>query len=555
MVRGWLESCGNHQDCRSSNNIKMLPKRLVDVGDGDGATVKLTSATEHHRYLALSHCWGRGKKPTSTTKSTEASMRVSIPWAALPQSFRDAIQVTRWLGARYIWIDSLCILQDDEQDWEEESAKMAGIFSGCDLAIAATRAGDCDEGFLQRREEGRLVMSETHRGTPLVVYARDRTDHVWFRGAVPSPFHDLPLFQRGWCFQERLMAPRTLHFAGDELFFQCRTEDRCECSGRGAWPSRKPHCYAYYDEAVSWETRQIRASDGQERRLIEPNCDSDHESGTTRSLLKNANTTAFVQRLYDVAVRRTVDGEVPIKFGELWGKIVSEYASLELTFPQDVLPALSGIANLMLAYSPGRYFAGLWELDIHYLLGWSSIPGDGRCYRPQKPTAPSFSWASRFGPVHFPFECIMTSVCTVLDIKCEVKGADPYGQVLRDGYIVLQGKLLSATFERCADEFGLASNYVTVRDATGEEHSTLIVFDTEDDEADVGQGTKQKVYCFDLFHTREWEESDQGASDHLIDSIVLVDGKEAGAFRRVGAADGFPVVAFDSVPDVIVKIF
>jgi len=184
---------------------------------------------------------------------------------------------------------------------------------------------------------------------------------------------------------------------------------------------------------VSGESRQIRAFGGQERRLLKPNSESDNEPGTTGSLLKNDNTTAFVQRLYDVAAGMTVEREVPINFGELWGKIVSDYASLDLTFKQDVLPALSGIANLMLAYNPGRYFAGLWELDIHYLLGWSSIPTDGWCYRPQKPTAPSFSWASRLGPVDFPFECIMTSVCTVLDIKCEVKGADPYGQVLKDG--------------------------------------------------------------------------------------------------------------------------
>lgn len=532
----------------------MLPKRLVDVGDGDDATIKLTSATENHRYLALSHCWGRGKKPISTTKANEASMRVSMAWAALPQSFRDAIRVARWLGARYIWIDSLCIVQDDDRDWEEESAKMAGIFSGCDLAIAASRATDCDEGFLQSRAEGRLVMSGAHRGTPLVVFTRDRTAHTSFQGAVPSPFHDLPLFQRGWCFQERLMAPRTLHFAEDELFFQCRTEDRCECSGRGAWSSWERYCYAYYDEVVSWENRQIRAYDGQERQLLKPNPDSNDEPGTTGSLLKNDHTTAFVQRLYDVAASVTEDREVPINFGELWGKVVSDYTSLELTFQQDVLPALSGIANLMLAYNPGRYFAGLWELDIHYLLGWSSVPTEGCCYRPQRPTAPSFSWASRFGPVDFPFECIMASVCTVLDIKCEVKGADPYGQVLQDGYIVLQGKLLSATVEQRADGAGYSKDYVAVRDATGEEHSTLIVFDTEEDQADVGQDTKRKLYCFDLFRRRKWEEADEDAGGHFIHSIILVEGDEAGAFIRVGVAEGFPVGVFDGVPDVVVKI-
>ncbi|KAH6856233.1 heterokaryon incompatibility protein-domain-containing protein [Chaetomium sp. MPI-CAGE-AT-0009] len=553
MVRGWLESCDRHQDCRSSG-IDMLPKRLVDVGNGDDATAKITSATKDHRCLALSHCWGRGKKPLSTTKANEASMRVSIPWGALPQSFQDAIRITRWLGARYIWIDSLCIAQDDEQDWEEESAKMAGIFSGCDIAIAATRAADCDEGFLRPRKEGQLVMSGTHQGTPLVVFARDRTAHTSFRGAVPSPFHELPLFQRRWCFQERLMAPRTLHFAGDELFFQCRTEDRCECSGRSAWSSQTKYRYAYYDAAVSWESRQIRACEGQERRLLEPDRDNNYKWDTTDSTSEN-NTTAFVRRLYEVAADMTEDPEDPdvyINLGELWGKIVSDYASLELTFQQDVLPALSGIANLMLAYKPGRYFAGLWELDIHYLLGWSSVRSDGWCYRPQNATAPSFSWASRFGPVGFPSECIMTRVCTVLDIKCEVKGADPYGQVLQGGYIVLQGKLLPGTVERHPQVPSLGyTDYVNVR---GEELSAPVVFDTDEDEEDAIQDTKRKVYCFELFRARKWGEIGQGPANHYVHCIVLREGDEAGAFRRVGVAVGLPVAAFDSVPDVIARI-
>jgi len=94
-------------------------------------------------------CWGSGKKPFCTTKANEASMRLGIPRKALPQSFQDAIEVARWLSVRYLWIDSVCILQDDEQDWEEESANMACIFSGCYLAIAASRASSCDEGFLQ----------------------------------------------------------------------------------------------------------------------------------------------------------------------------------------------------------------------------------------------------------------------------------------------------------------------------------------------------------------------------------------------------------------------
>ncbi|KAI0451343.1 heterokaryon incompatibility protein-domain-containing protein [Xylaria acuta] len=560
MLRDWLESCDEHQDCRSSG-VKLLPKKLVDVGDGDDTTVKITSATEGHSYLALSHCWGSGKMPFSTTKANEASLRVAIPWAALPQSFQDAIRVTRWLSARYIWIDSLCIVQDDKQDWEEESAKMAGIFSGCYLAIAASRASSCDEGFLQVRREGQLIMSGTHQGIPLVVFTRYGAGHKSSLGNVPYPFWELPLFNRGWCFQERLLAPRTLHFARDELFFQCRTEDRCECGGRSPWNPAKGLCHAYYAATVSWDSRQICAFEGQERRHLDADSDNDDEASslstgesiTIESFPEN-NATALVRRLYDVPAGITEDQEIPIRFGQLWGDIVSDYASLNLTFQRDMLPALSGIANLMLAYYPGRYFAGLWELDIHYLLGWHSARNDGRCYRPQEATAPSFSWASRSGPVGFPFECLMTSVCRVLDIRCEAKGADPYGQVLPGGYVALQGKLISGTVKSNLSRTGWSYS-VAVWDARGEEYSAYLEFDTEEDEKDLGQGTESVVSCFELFRGPGWEDqTDKEADNHRVTGIILKEDDGCKTFRRAGIAFHMPALAFNAVLDITVRI-
>ncbi|KAK3376373.1 heterokaryon incompatibility protein-domain-containing protein [Lasiosphaeria ovina] len=512
MLRGWLEVCDRHQDCRSSGD-KVLPKRLVDIGDGANPTVKIISATEDHRYLALSHCWGFGKKPLSTIRANEASMRLEIPWEALPLSFQDAIRVTRWLDARYIWIDSLCILQDDDQDWQEESAKMAGIFSGCHLSIAASRASSCDEGFLQVRNEGRWVITSTYQGTPLVVFARDSTGHTVLKGVVPFPWFELPLFHRAWCFQERLLAPRTLHFARDELFFQCRTEDQCECSGRSAWK----------------------------------------QSSTPESLL-GRTAGAFVQRLYEPQGDVAEDQETPIRFGQLWGDVVSEYTSLNITYQQDVLPAISGIANLMLAHSPGRYFAGLWELDIHYLLAWNSDLEEGRCYRPQEYTAPSFSWASRFGQVFFSWQCRITRVCVVLDIRCEANGADPYGRLLPGGYIVLQGKLISGTIKSCLTDTTWRYS-LTGWDPNMEDSPANPQFDTEEDEKDIQQGIETRVYYFDLFRETDWvDEEENGIGNEYAHSIVLRDGDEPGTFRRIGTAFDIPAVAFDCVPDVIVKI-
>jgi hypothetical protein len=463
------------------------------------------------------------------------------------------------LGARYIWIDSLCIVQDDEQDWEEESAKMAGIFSGCDLAIAASRASSCDEGFLQARKESKLVMSGMHQGTQLVVFARDSIDHSQKRGSIPWPFYKLPLFKRGWCFQERLLAPCTLHFARDELFFQCRTENRCECSGRSAWKKSLNVFYsAVYAPTVSWKSRQLSAFEGQERRHLDMNSDSDVEASSsstgepsTAGSILRSNAAALIRRLYDIPAGITEDGEIIISFGVIWGGIVSDYTSLNLTCQRDLLPALSGIANLMLAYCPGSYFAGLWELDIHYLLGWSSVPENGRCYRPQKATVPSFSWASRFGPVRFPFECAITRVCTVLDIRCEAKGADLYGQV-RGGYAILQGKLISGTVKHSESHFW--SYEVVVWDTRGKEYSATLCFDTEEDAEDLGQSTGSRVCCFELFRTTEWNPNYREADDHRIDAIILREADDNGTFTRAGMVFGIPAAPFDAVPDAVVKI-
>ena len=256
-VSEWLQACmANHLDCKPPpEGSRILPRRLVDVGTTDDSVIRLVSAAQDHKYLTLSHCWGP-EKPLVTTKATEQTLRTKIKWEALPLSFQHAIQVTRWLGQRYIWIDSMCIVQDDSCEWDEESAKMADIYSGCELAIAASRAASCRDGFLQDRTGGYHVLSQEYHGRRLSVFARVES-HSSSRGGIPEPFYELPLFQRGWCFQERLLAPRVLHFARHELYLQCRTEERCECGGRGAWKHSLNPFSAGYSMALSPSSRMI----------------------------------------------------------------------------------------------------------------------------------------------------------------------------------------------------------------------------------------------------------------------------------------------------------
>lgn len=142
MISTWIKDCQeNHSACKFGTSPGTLPTRVIDVGSPDGRTEPRLrkSDGEPGDYIALSHCWG-GKQPLITTKENKCSMKTCIPWAKLPNTFQDAISVTRRLGLRYIWIDSLCIVQDDAEDWEREAAKMALIFEAAYLTVAATAA-------------------------------------------------------------------------------------------------------------------------------------------------------------------------------------------------------------------------------------------------------------------------------------------------------------------------------------------------------------------------------------------------------------------------------
>ncbi len=139
---------------------KKLPKRLLDVSAADPTLVQMHAEQPGDtRYVTLSHCWGdqAGRKPLRTTKDTYQTRTSGIKWSGLPPLFQDAITVTRRLGCRYLWIDSLCIIQDDEDDWLEQSSEMADIYSYGHLNLAAAAATDSSCGAVRQQVAIRQV--------------------------------------------------------------------------------------------------------------------------------------------------------------------------------------------------------------------------------------------------------------------------------------------------------------------------------------------------------------------------------------------------------------
>jgi hypothetical protein len=172
-------------------------------------------------YCALSYCWGSDTQHlVKTTRSSLASHLNGINIERLPKTYRDAIVVTRALGFRYLWIDALCIVQDDTNDWNKESSRMADVYQKASLVIAASGASNPDEGcfsHLQRRTDSVAIPHYDSFGC--------RNGSIWVAMATPgdwSPYWG-PLNKRAWALQEWRLARRTLHFMPSGLSWKCRT--------------------------------------------------------------------------------------------------------------------------------------------------------------------------------------------------------------------------------------------------------------------------------------------------------------------------------------------
>lgn len=230
-VKAWLLECrSHHHACRLRTKLPP-PKRLIRIYAGSHDTCGClieTESTQKYRYVALSYCWGKSNTFTTTTP-TLPERKAGISASQLPQTLKDAVWVTKWLGLHYLWVDSLCILQDSDQiDWKQQAGCMAGIYERAYITLAATSAADSGEGFLTTRETSRELFGVHKCGVPFSVYVRRRVGHAALFHGVHAKFH--PLFSRGWCFQERLLSRRVLHFTRNEIIFECGEGMRCECS-------------------------------------------------------------------------------------------------------------------------------------------------------------------------------------------------------------------------------------------------------------------------------------------------------------------------------------
>lgn len=281
-MRGWLNTCNRTHDFYHCNKrfTSILPTRVIDVGQrplSDEVSLYCSRPDEIGTYVTLSHCWGKNLSASpgqiiSTLKKNINDHIRGINIRRLPKTFRDAIQVTRELGQRYLWIDSLCIIQDDPNDWRKEGSKMHTVYTLAYFTIAATSARNFTEGFLNLRHQREFVKIEkiqrpsspppvrsmeqklvdlTHarrRYRKAKMYRDEGYGILRERNPYrpPEKFEVWPLYiceyiddfdadveesilgTRGWVLQERALSRRILHFSANQTYWDCGIGVHCE---------------------------------------------------------------------------------------------------------------------------------------------------------------------------------------------------------------------------------------------------------------------------------------------------------------------------------------
>jgi hypothetical protein len=389
-VISWIEDCqNNHHLCSrklplkdAEHEFQTWPARLLDLEAFDKASpdIKLVdNDASAKKYFCLSYCWGNSKTFITTARSLRFR-KSRIKFDSLPTTFRDAVKIARELKIKWMWIDALCIIQDDRKDWERESVKMGAIYSMAYATIAADAGSDSDAGCFNIKS---VSQDLTSGNTPFELASSldDGTEskiYLWdpARSAPKTTTPEIdgsPLSERGWVCQERILSPRILHYTDTQLFWECRqvlkAEDNLQVSG----------------DTVCGLARSLY--------------------GSTTDPIGRANLLGI---WYNAVVAQS-------------------YSRRKLTRPEDKLSALSGIARAFGRHFRTTYLAGLWYQDLPWGLSWrrKGLVVAASSYR-----APSFSWAAYDAPVEWPaLSMTQTSRLKVLSIDITLRGSDPFGQV------------------------------------------------------------------------------------------------------------------------------
>lgn len=400
-----IENCvNNHKSCRPKHATFFLPTRLIDLRSYPKIRLVqglMKEEIEDLRYVALSYCWGSTQPEHGKTTTVNVQARQEgINMEELPKTPRDAVDFAYSHGIPFLWVDMLCILQDDKADWDREASMMGLVYSRAFITVAASVSDHCDGGFM-KTEYSQDELPKPRRGGYGLNY--DLT-----QATEPNPwlesFMQNPLFSRGWTFQERELSPGIIHYTKTHVVWECR---EVVCS--------------YIRPLHFWSTLQIRPLDLSHWASAYP-----FRLFDTRNSMKSSLATISDQ----------------IDF-QSWYQFVESYSRRSFSMPGDKMPAIAGVADRMKERLNCDYLAGIWSDDLMNGLLWRRI---GRQYTHElldhsQYYAPSWSWMWTNFPISFKVRATATDAQV---IEASVTMRDMAGPV-KVGFLRLRTRIALVT--------------------------------------------------------------------------------------------------------------
>lgn len=460
VVRTWLHSClTSHIRCRQRGaHPAPFPTRILDLRSGEvrlreGLTPTSVGST-NAAYACLSYCWGDDPRSiTQTTRATLPTFCSSIPSASLTRTFREAVDCCRRLGIEFLWIDSLCIVQDDPGDWAAESQRMGDVYENAVLVIAAAASTASRRPQQSDSEIDRPAREAEDGWSGRRLYSRTRSCHLskklrydfCTRRATPtypnSSAHRIgpksgnwSLLDRAWVFQELRLARRVLIFGDEEVMWEC---DGCFITESEM--TSLPSAISTIENssaAILLERGEVTVEDVVGEVEMEVKGERLWQPSFSGGMLSEEMIKIF-KKNFEKSKGKSLSVYDKDYFhgchddrSRAWWRTVENYSKLDVTRQEDRLPAMAAMAQRMQELRGGdRYLAGLWEKTLLRDVLW--VRRDERCRRPRKWRAPSWSWASvEGGVVHRNFEPL-DELIEVTDIEHETEGQTHLGLVKR----------------------------------------------------------------------------------------------------------------------------
>ncbi|GAT28141.1 heterokaryon incompatibility protein [Aspergillus luchuensis] len=436
-ARHWLSYCDEHDEACKPPNPDYKPRRLINVGSLNGIREPfLFEPVEPVRYACLSYCWGKDLDQvlTTTTHNLESHYQ-AIELTTLPLALQDAITVCRSLEIPNLWVDSLCIVQDDRISWLHDASAMHDIYLNSYLTISVMEPNSCKMRFLGKQRFGDptwqqlLCTTRPDTAPPLDLLIRPGKFY-------PRSYRDRSsLDTRGWCLQESVLPNRRLCYDGNEMIWECLCRQLCEC-GHAVAPQVPRHTTLDYGKLGASIKTEILKTKVRSERQGYPEW---HRSSLGSRLWLEPHQAPY----------------------QRWRDLVSDYSHRSLTKKHDRLRAISGLAKMVGNHmrqgseAAVEYLAGLWKKEIPFDLSWEVEPPNEGAEIPESGTVnaneaayyiPTWSWASVGRPVTYRFdlpleiwkyEPVAVDQCIVERVHCQHELLEDSMSAVTDGSIVL----------------------------------------------------------------------------------------------------------------------